>query len=455
MWVGWRHRDLMRRSRTEPNAAFRFVRRRTAVWVAAVLLTAACDASTPASPTVNPTGATNPNSTSAGPTITKQPDNVSVSAGQAATLTVEASGASPMSYQWHGVQNGAATPIDGATAATWVTPALTVGAVFFVRVANPHGAVDSTHATVTVGTSAPPPPPVSIVRLNDPLGSAVLFPSSHWWNQDISQAPVDPNSNAFITFIGQSRRLHPDFGPPPYGIPYVGVGGSQPRVPVTFVAYGSESDHGAGGVPGYPVPDEARVLPNYIEGGVPGGGSSGDRHLIVVDRDRFLLFELFATRWNASANRWEADSGAIFDLTRNDRRPEGWTSADAAGLAILPGLVKYDESVSGEIAHAFRVTVRSTNGYVWPASHRAGSTPGALPMGARLRLKASKDLSGFPPQLQRIFRAIKTYGLIVADNGSDMYVTGTMDGRWDNNLLNPAFHALTAGDFEVVQLGWR
>jgi hypothetical protein len=175
----------------------------------------------------------------------------------------------------------------------------------------------------------------------------------------------------------------------------------------------------------------------------------------VVDRDRLVLYELFATRWNAAANRWEAGSGAIFDLTRNDRRPEGWTSADAAGLAILPGLVRYDESVAGEIGHAFRVTVRSTNGYVWPASHRAGSTPGALPMGARLRLKASKDISGFPPHLQRMFRAMKTYGLIVADNGSDMYITGTMDSRWNNGQLNPAFQALTANDFEVVQLGWR
>ena len=152
----------------------------------------------------------------------------------------------------------------------------------------------------------------------------------------------------------------------------------------------------------------------------------------------------------------EAGSGAIFDLNRNDRRPEGWTSADAAGLAILPGLVRYDEvASSGDIRHAFRVTVRATDDYVWPASHRAGSTSGALPMGARLRLKASKDISGFPSDMQRIFRAMKTYGLIVADNGSDMYITGAMDSRWDNDQLNPAFAALTAGDFEVVELGWK
>jgi hypothetical protein len=176
---------------------------------------------------------------------------------------------------------------------------------------------------------------------------------------------------------------------------------------------------------------------------------------LVVDRDRGLLYELYATRWNTSASRWEAGSGAIFDLTSLARRPEGWTSADAAGFSILPGLVRYDEVMGGEIGHAFRVTVRATNGYVWPASHAAGSRAGALPMGARLRLKASKDLSGYSPDLQRIFRAMQRYGLVVADNGSDMYITGTMDGRWNNDRLNPAFRSLSAGDFEVVQLGWR
>jgi hypothetical protein len=225
---------------------------------------------------------------------------------------------------------------------------------------------------------------------------------------------------------------------------------------LTFVAYGDESDNGAAGLPGYPIPDEAKTQPNYIEGGVAGGGSSGDRHLLIVDRDRWLLYESFATRWNASASRWEADSGAVFDLSRNDRRPEGWTSADAAGLAIFPGLIRYDEAFSAaEITHAFRVTARATNGYVWPASHAAGTNASAPPMGARLRLKASKDISRFTPEVQRIFRAMKRYGLIVADNGSDMYISGTMDGRWDNAVLNPAFAALTADDFEVIQLGWR
>lgn len=300
-------------------------------------------------------------------------------------------------------------------------------------------------------------------ELTAPLVGRQVFPATNWWNQDISSAPVATESQQIIDWIsGRNtnpsavRRVHPDFGPPPYGIPYVVVSGDQPRVPLTFVAYGDESDSGTAGLPGYPIPDEARTQPHYIEGDVPGGGSSGDRHLLVVDRDRWLLYESFATRWNAGLNRWEADSGAIFDLATNDRRPEGWTSADAAGLAIFPGLVRHDEVFSaGEITHAFRVTTRATNGYVWPASHRAGSTAGAPPMGARLRLKASKDISGFPAEIQRIFRAMKRYGLIVADNGSDMYVSGTMDPRWDNSVLNPAFRALTADDFEVIELGWR
>jgi hypothetical protein len=300
--------------------------------------------------------------------------------------------------------------------------------------------------------------------LLEPLAGRQVFPVTNWWNTDISSAPVDARSAQLIDWIsGRTpanptavRRLHPDFGPPPYGIPYVVVSADQPRVPLTFVDYGDESDSGAPGLPGYPIPDEARTQPNYIEGGVTGGGTTGDRHLLVIDRDRWLLYESFATRWNSTASRWEAGSGAVFDLSTNDRRPEGWTSADAAGLAIFPGLVRYDEAFgAAEITHAFRVTTRATNGYVWPASHAAGSNASAPPMGARLRLKASRDISGFAAEVQRIFRAMKRYGLIVADNGSDMYISGTMDARWNNSVLNPAFRALTADDFEVVELGWR
>ena len=305
-------------------------------------------------------------------------------------------------------------------------------------------------AALVAAAGAPP-------ELGGPLGGRQVFPVSNWWNQDISGAPPDPQSAAYISFIGPTQQLHPDFGPSPYGIPYVLVSGDQPMVRPFWTAYGDESDEGAPGRPlGYPIPAEAKTQPGYIEGAVPGGGSSGDRHLLVIDRDNWLLYETGATRWNAAMNRWEANCGAIFNLKTNGRRPDTWTSADAAGLAIFPGLVRYDEAYgTAEITHAFRVTVRSTNGYVWPASHRAGSTAGALPMGARLRLKATKNLSSFNPEMRRIFRAMQRYGLIVADNGSDMMVTGTMDARWNNSILNPAFHALTAGDFEVVQLGWK
>lgn len=315
----------------------------------------------------------------------------------------------------------------------------------------------------------PPGPgsPVAVhegVVLNEDFTGRQIFPVDNWWNLDISGAPVDPGSQAFIDWIsGRSptnptavRRLHPDFGPPPYGIPYVGVPGGQPLLPITFVDYPEESDTGASGrPPGYPVPIEARSLPNYIEGGVPGGGTEGDRHMLLIDRDHWLLFETWATHWNADHSCWEAGSGAVFDLSTNGRRPEGWTSADAAGLAIFPGLIRYEDAFGVEpVRHAFRFTTRATNGYVWPASHAAGSNPSAPPMGTRLRLKAAKDISGYTPEVRRIFQAMKTYGLILADNGSDMYIQGTMDERWDNDVLNPAFASLTADDFEVIELGW-
>ncbi|HUP39567.1 MAG TPA: hypothetical protein VM115_05575 [Vicinamibacterales bacterium] len=317
----------------------------------------------------------------------------------------------------------------------------------------PHGDSDPT------AESKQEPDPISVTastaKLLEDFSERPMFPSNNWWNQDISNAPVDSQSSAFIDFIGPDRRLHPDFGPPPYGIPYVGVGGSEPRVPVAFVDYGAESDTGYRGLDGYPIPAAAKTQRNFIEGGEAGGGTDGDRHMLIVDRDRWVLYETWATRWNASRRRWEAGSGAVFDLSSNARRPEGWTSADAAGLAILPGLVRYDEARRGRINHALRVTVRATNGYVWPASHSAGSRGGALPMGARLRLKASKDFSGYPAHIRAMFRAMQTYGLIVADNGSDMFITGTMDARWNNGELNPAFRALAASDFEVIRLGWR
>ncbi len=304
-----------------------------------------------------------------------------------------------------------------------------------------------------------------------------LFPADNWWNLDISGWPVDTNSTSFISFInnGGTRRLHPDFGGNDgittngiYGIPYAVVSGanSSDLKSVQF-QYWEDSD----GVdlktgvsfPFYPIPPETITQARWIEGGEPGNvdkRNSQDRHLLIVDRDRNYLYELYNVFYNTAQAKWYAGSGAFFDMSTNNRRTNGWTSADAAGLAILPGLIRYDEvydPTASEIHHAFRVTVRSTNGFVYPASHRAGSTAGALPMGARLRLKASVDVTtrASDPNIQKILRAMQRYGLIVADNGSDMYITGTYDTRWDNGILNPAFNNLTASDFEVVQLGYN
>ena len=301
---------------------------------------------------------------------------------------------------------------------------------------------------------------------NGPLpGPFPLFPATNWWNLDITYAPVDPGSASFTAFIGSTKGMHPDFGGDAggvdiYGFPYGVVDGTQPKVAVQF-HYSDESDgvdHSTGqSFPFYPIPDEAKTQDHWIEGGAAGNVDqrlTADRHLLIVDRNHRYLYELYNVFWDGS--QWLAGSGAFFDMNTNNRRPDGWTSADAAGLAILPGLVRYDEAAGpAEIGHAFRVTVRSTNGYVYPASHQAGSTSGALPMGARLRLKAGKDLSGFDALSQRIFRAMQKYGLIVADNGSDLFVSGTYDNRWDNSVLNPAFSAIKASDFDVIQLGWQ
>ena len=312
-------------------------------------------------------------------------------------------------------------------------------------------------------------PAIAVIAAAQPAGypqplpqPLPLFPKDNWWNVDLRQAPVDPQSDAFLRSIGLDRSMHPDFGGDAggtsiYGMPYVVVSGTTPLVPVAFVLYGDESDAGAPGrPPGYPIPDEAKHAPRWVEGGAPASvAPDGDRHLLIVDRDHRLLFELYRAHWNATRGRWEAGSGAVFPLDENRRRPEGWTSADAAGLAILPGLVRYDEVFGPEpIRHAVRLTLRSTDGHVYPASHTAGDTSGALPMGARLRLKANVDLSGFSAAPRKIFEAMKTYGLIVADNGSDLYVQGTYDPRWDNDELNPAFGQISARDFEVVKLGW-
>ena len=309
------------------------------------------------------------------------------------------------------------------------------------------------------------------------------FPAFNWWNTDISRAPVDPNSAKFIKFInnGSTRHLHPDFGGNAtdggtygiYGFPYVvvdgvaGTGKTPPPLQAVQFGYYAESDgvnHTTNtAFPFYPIPAQAITTPRWIECGDPGSvddRDSCDRHLLIIDRDHKYLYEMWNVWYDTANSQWNAGSGAFFDMTKSARRPAGWTSADAAGLAIFPGLVRYDEvydaygTDASAIRHAFRVTLRSTNGYVYPASHDAGSTAGALPMGARLRLKANTVITSYPPAMQKIFQAMKTYGLIVADNGSDMYISGTYDTNWDNGVLNPAFGGLSASDFEVIQQGW-
>ena len=264
----------------------------------------------------------------------------------------------------------------------------------------------------------------AVVRVyGQALEGCPMFPPDNVWNTPIDTLPVHPNSAAFVNTIGPARFLHPDFSATGFGIPYVVVSAGQPRVPVTF-QYAGESDPGP-----YPIPSDAP-----IEGGP---SSTGDRHILVLDRDSCLLYEVFSAYPQAGGG-WRAGSGAVFDLRSNRLRPAGWTSADAAGFAILPGLIRYDEVASGEIRHAIRMTVPQTRReYVWPARHFASSLTGAQypPMGLRFRLKADYDISRFPSDVQVILRALKKYGALIADNGSSWYLTGAPDPRWNDGTL--------------------
>jgi len=271
-----------------------------------------------------------------------------------------------------------------------------------------------------------------------------IFPASDPWNTPVDDAPVDPASATLIASIGTSDTLHMDFGADwdggPFGIPYVVVGPEQARVAVTF-DYDDESDPGP-----YPIPSDAP-----IEGGPD---SDGDRHVLVVDAGTHLLYELFDAHRQADGS-WHAGSGAVFNLDTGTTRPAGWTSADAAGLPILPGLVRYDEVASGSIDHAIRFTVsRTRRAYVPPARHFASydPSPALPPMGMRVRLRADFDISGYPEQARVILQAMKTYGMILADNGSDWYVSGTPDARWDDDQLN-TLKDVPGSAFEVVQMG--
>src|SRR5688572_26541210 len=311
----------------------------------------------------------------------------------------------------------------------------------------------------TTVTPPPPPPPddgdVSTGLLSDMTAIGPVYdPADNWWNLDITSAPLDPNSATIIQTIksyeSTGGRMHPDFTPN-YGIPYAVVGDETPLVPVS-ISNTSESDLGApGGPSGYPIPSAAKTNSRCIESA---GSLEGDRHIILYHRDKKMAFELSYASWDGS--KWTARYGAVFKLDSNYRRTEGYTSTDAAGLCVLAGLVRYDEAYGDEpIRHAIRCSIKRTNGHVWPASHTGARDTGAPPLGMRLRLKSSVDISGYPPEVRRIFQAMKTYGLIVADRGGNMYVQGTMDSRWDNGIFNPAFHDLNVSDFEIVKLGWK
>jgi len=267
-----------------------------------------------------------------------------------------------------------------------------------------------------------------------------VFPADNPWNLDISGEPVDSNSNGYIQFILDHGGdfVHPDFGSnPDYGIPYEIVTGDQALVPVTFTDFGDESDPGP-----YPIPANARVE----------AGSDG--HVLVVDQDNCVLYELYVAEKSGSG--WNAASGAKFDLKSNALRPDGWTSADAAGLPIFAGLARYDEAVEqGEIRHALRVTFSTTQaGYIHPATHKASDETdlNAPPMGLRLRLKASYDISHLTGAALVVAEALKKYGMIVADNGSNWYISGSTDSRWNDDDLDQ-LKSVPGSAFEVVQHG--
>ena len=298
--------------------------------------------------------------------------------------------------------------------------------------------------TAALGLAAGPPG----VKLGPgaELGGARPMPASDPWNQDVSRSAVDPRSDILIKSIGLDKGLHPDFGSVydgrPIGIPYVVVPGTQPRVPVRFET-AHESDPGP-----YPIPPDAP-----IEGG-PNPPEGGDRHVLVLDRDAWKLYELFAAF--REGNGWRAGSGAIFDLTRNTTRPAGWTSADAAGLPIFPGLVRHDEAVgAGVIRHALRFTCpRVRRAYVAPARHWVHNLadPDLPLMGMRVRLKKAFDVSKFPPVARVVLEALKAHGMLLADIGGPWFISGAPDSRWDDDALS-SLRRVKGRDLEVVKMG--
>ncbi len=275
------------------------------------------------------------------------------------------------------------------------------------------------------------------------VAGCLVFPADSVWNTPVDTLPVDKHSDAYVAAIGADEHVHADFGSGtweggPIGIPFVDVDSSQAKVPVSFES-ADESDPGP-----YPIPPDAPIE--------EGAGSNGDRHVLVLERDSCTLYELYNAWPQNGGSSWRAGSGAIFDLNSHALRPDTWTSADAAGLPILPGLIRYDEVAAGEIRHAIRFTAPQTrDAHVWPARHDASYLSDAQypPMGQRFRLKAGFDISGFSPQVQIILRALKTYGMILADNGAPWFISGAPDERWDNDALHE-LHTIPGSAFEAV-----
>ncbi|MBX7068447.1 MAG: hypothetical protein K1X38_03595 [Microthrixaceae bacterium] len=296
-----------------------------------------------------------------------------------------------------------------------------------------------------VATACPPPNPTPAPGAPDPtLGGCPMMPADNYWHADVSALPVHPRSAAWVASIGTSKKFHTDFGSGlwdggPIGIPYSTVSAGQPKVPISFY-YPDESDPGP-----YPL-----AWDSPVEGGQ---GSSGDRHVLTVDTSTCTLYEVYdAHRGAAPLDAWTAGSGAVYDLRSNAMRPDTYTSADAAGLPILPGLVRFDEVASGRIDHAIRFTApRTQKAYIWPAKHQAGSTtdPNVPPMGAWFRLRADYPTAGLAPQAKVIVEAMKTHGIVLADNGSSWYMSGAPDERWDNDALTQVWH-ITGADMVAV-----
>jgi hypothetical protein len=326
---------------------------------------------------------------------------------------------------------GSPTTMSTTTSTTSTTATSTTAAATTTRApAATAPPITAPPATAATEPPAPPAPPVTSPKptgATPTLASCPLFPANNYWHADVSGLAVHPNSANFVASIGATGKLKADFGSGlwdggPIGIPYLVVPQGQAEVPVSF-EYADESDPGP-----YPIPADAP-----IEGGA---ASDGDRHILVVEAGTCRLYETWSTYPGGAG--WKAGSGAVFDLRSNALRPAGWTSSDAAGLPVLPGLVRYDEVAAGSIDHAIRITVpRTQKSYLWPARHYASSRtdPNLPPMGLWLRLRADFDISGFPRDAQVILQALKVHGAIVADNGSPWYLSGAPDDRWDNDVL--------------------